>query len=368
MMKVLEVFGEPIANGGQESFVINLIEHIDLSGIQIDILTPYTCQNERYRRIVEENGGKVISLNLEFNPGKRRDGIYKPLSNYLAQNKYDVVHVHSGSISVLAFVSLAAKRNKVEKIIVHSHCAAEKITAKHILIKTVMTPILNQCPTHYCACSMVAGESKFSKKAIKKMILIKNGVDLSKFSYSTDIRDRIRKVESISDDAFVLGNVGRLSYQKNQEYLLEIVEKLKNMGKNIKLLLVGDGETKEQLKLFVKEKKLEDVVCFCGNKPNVNEYYSAMDVFVLPSRFEGLPIVGVEAQANGLPVIVSDNVSEELKITNLVEFLSLDRIERWTELLCEKEGEARIDYRKEMRAAGYDVEATAKLVRDIYMS
>ena len=130
-MKVLEVFGEPISSGGQESLVINIISHMNLENMQIDLLTPYYCDHTYYKSVIEELGGKVYEFGLPFEPGKSRFNINKEIDTFFKENKYDVVHVHSGSISVLCIIEYFAKKNGVKKVITHSHCAVEHINIKN---------------------------------------------------------------------------------------------------------------------------------------------------------------------------------------------------------------------------------------------
>ena len=280
-MKVLEVFGEPISNGGQESFVINLIDHMDISEMTVDLLTPYDCDNEYYKNKVQNWGGKIIAFGLKFQPGKSRFNINKHINDYLKHNPYDVVHIHSGSISVLAIMAYFAKKNGVKKVITHSHCAVEHINLKNKILRTLAGIVMKSCVDEYCACSKIAGESKYTQDIVKnKMIVLNNGVDLSKFQYNTNIRENIRQKYAISKDTFVVGHVGRFSYQKNHAYLLKIFKELIKQEKNAMLMLVGSGELESEIKIQVDEFGLKNRVLYCGNVNNVNDYMQAMDIFV----------------------------------------------------------------------------------------
>ena len=368
-MKILEVFGEPISNGGQEAFVINVINTIDMSELQIDCLTPYYCENDFYKSVVESRGGQVFAFNLPFTPGKSRKNIYKVLLEFLKKNSYDAIHIHSGSISVLKYASQAAKKAKIEKILVHSHCAADKKTLKYRIVKVLSFSAISKCPTHYCACSQVAGFWKFPKKiASKKLIEIRNGVDIEKFRYNRRKDADIRKKYGIPENAFVVGHVGRFSYQKNHEFLIKIFSALKNRIEKSYLLLLGSGELLEDVVKQTKELCLDDRVIFVGNVNNAEDYYQAMNVFVLPSRFEGLPIVGVEAQASGLPVITSKNVSDELNIGKNVVFLDLSEdVEPWVDEICHFIDTPRSDNTQRLIDKGYSIADTAGMIRKIYL-
>ena len=323
-VRVLEVFGEPISNGGQESFVINIVQHINHEHLAIDMLTPYYCDNSYYEDIVKSFGGTIYTFGLSFEPGKSRFNINDKIDAFFKEHPYDVVHIHSGSISILCIMAHFAKKNHVKKIIVHSHCAAEHKTLKYRLTRMASYPY---------------------------------------------IMSEIRKKLAIPEDAFVLGHVGRFSYQKNHEYLIRIFAEVRKRNEHAVLMLIGDGENKPDVKKQIEELHLTDSVRFCGLVNNVNDYMQAMDVFVLPSRYEGLPIVGVEAQAAGLPVITSVNVSEELEISDLVTFLELkEDVSEWADKILSYEGKAREDAAEQIRSHGYDVQFTADEIEKMYLS
>lgn len=368
-MKVLELFGEPISHGGEEAFVINVLEHIDMTDLQIDFLTPYYCDNPFYQDIVEKRGGKVVALNLPFNPGGFRTSIIKPLNQYLKNNEYDVIHIHSGSISILALGAAVAKRNHIKEIIVHSHCSAEKKTMKYRLVKLFSTPFMFFCPTDYCACSQAAGEWKFPRLiAENKLIILKNGIDLDRFSYNLNQRQEIREALHISPEEFVIGHVGRFSYQKNQEFLVSIFREVKKIRSDSKLMFVGDGENMDKVRDQIDALGFNDDALFIGTVNDVFYYMQAMDVLAFPSRFEGYPIVTVEAQAIGLPVIASDAVTDSVKLSNAVEFLPLSiEPKLWADRICQMTTLERESNTESIRNHGYDIKQTADEVRALYM-
>ena len=368
MIRVLEVFGEPISYGGQESFFFNVLQHIDVDNLNIDIFTPYYCDNDISRKMVEDYGGKLTTIGLPFEPGKSRTNIYKPLISHLRKNQYDVVHIHSGSTSVLALAARAAGRCGVKKIIAHSHCTGTNKNLTYRLTKSIMAPILNYYPTDYCACSKEAGEWKFPPQAMKKLIILKNGIDLDKFRYSSETRERIRNELGIRSDDYVIGHVGRFSYQKNQEFIVDLLKAIKPSIPKTKVIFVGSGETLEQIKKQAEEYSLRDDIYFIGNVNNVQDYLQAMDVFAFPSRFEGLGIAGIEAQAVGLPVIASTNVPEELGRTSLVQFIDLRKKDLWITSLAEARESERQDVRENLRYSGYDIRNTSDQIHEIYLS
>lgn len=367
-MKVLELFGEPFAFGGQEAYIINVLQHIDMTDLQIDFLTPYSVDNENYKKIIEEKGGKITAFNLPFNPGGLRFSIKKPLNRFLKENHYDVVHIHSGSISVLALCSAIAKKHHVKKIIVHSHSAGEKKTLKNTVTRLAAMPILAHCPTDYCACSVLAGEWKYSRRIVnKKLRILNNGVDLNKFAYNAAKGKEIRQKWGISDESFVVGNVGRFCYEKNQSFLVNVFAEVKKIKPDSKLMLIGIGDTQDSIREQVNTLGLQNDVIFVGAVNNVYEHLWAMDVFALPSWFEGMPIVLIEAQAAGLPAVVSQNVTSDAKLIDEVTFLSLEETPAvWAEAICKM---PRPDPASSETIAkkGYDIVGTSAAVRQLYL-
>ncbi len=366
-MKVLELLCEPISNGGQEAFVMNVYNNIDMDGLQIDLFTPYYCDNDYYKMQVKKRGGRVYARGLSFNPGGLKFNIIAPIRTIIRKNKYDVVHIHTGSVFSMTCAALAAKLEHVKKIIVHSHSTADGHNFKRDMIKTICTPVINICATDFFACSKEAGKWKFSKRICKnKLKIIKNGVNIDKFSYDESIRNQYRNILNVNKETMLIGHVGRFSYEKNQEFIIEILEGLVEKGINVKLLLIGSGETEEKVKGLVKNYKLFDRVIFKGNVDNVCDYMQAMDIFVLPSHFEGLGIAAIEAQASGLPVVASNYVPKDIVITKNVKRLDLNKINDWMECIKAFDGVCRENTVELIKKAGYDIKDTSDIIKKIY--
>ena len=237
------------------------------------------------------------------------------------------------------------------------------------MIKFFSAPIFVFAPTHYCACSIAAGEWKFPNYiAKKKLKVIKNGIDLTLFSPKMEDRERIRKKHEIGSSTLVVGHIGRFSVVKNHTYIIQVFEQLKVRVADSKLMLVGDGELMEQIKSVVKQKGLESDVLFIGRVNNVHDYCQAMDVFVFPSLWEGLGLVGVEAQGVGIPVIASTNVPQEMKLTSDVTYLSLDSVDAWVDRIITGFRQERHDNVATIKEQGYDINQTAEEIRKIYLN
>lgn len=364
-MRILEITGEPILHGGQENFIYNVLENINNDDIQFDVLTPYICDNERFKQLVKTKHGKVYELNLAFRPWKSRRLLYKPVKEFLRSQKYDVIHIHSGSISVLAYEALAAKKAGIKKIIVHSHSTGKK-GFKHSLIYTVFYPILKTCPTYYMACSKEAGEMKFPRGVQDEVVVIKNGINLERFKRNKYVGRELRKKFDISNNTFVIGHVGRFSPEKNHAFLIDVFKKLHEQVPDSKLFLVGEGELLDQIKAKVVSLGLEKNVIFLGVVDNPQDYYNIMDCFILPSIYEGFSFVTLEAQANGLPCVVSTGVPDAVVLTNNVNRLELD-IGIWAERILSLKDNGIADDIEILRENGYDISSSAALIERIYL-
>lgn len=368
MIKVLEIFAEPISNGGQESFAIKVVQKMDKTGMQVDFLTPYYCDNDYYKNIIQEFGGKVYAWELPFRPGKSRAFYAKLIQEFLTRHHYDVVHIHSGSISALVYMAKGASRVGVEKIIVHSHSSGVE-SLKHTILKRVMAPHFRRYATDFCACSITAAEFKYPKDIVEeKCHIIMNGIDTDLYCYNENIRQEMRKQLSITEECFVVGHVGRFSVVKNHVFLVRVFSEIKKKHKNSKLLLIGSGEEEKTIKQVISELDLTEDVIFVGNVNDVYRYLQAMDVFVMPSLYEGFPIVAIEAQGAGLPCILSDSISNQVDITEPVHFINLEETyETWANKVIEYKNYVRQDTREQIITHDCDIGTTAEIIRNIYL-
>lgn len=368
MTKVLEIFGEPINTGGQQSFVLYTLQNMDFSDMVVDIFTPYYADNTRLIGLIEEHNGKVYAAGLPFVPGANRSNIYQPLFDYLKTNRYDVAHIHSGSITALAYCAKVASKAGIKRVIVHSHSSGINDNIKHKLIRAYASPMLKKYATDYCACSVGAAEWKFPESVIPKTRIINNGIDTEYFAYNPQIRDRMRKEYNIDKDTLVIGHVGRFTYEKNQTFLVDVLNQYrkKNSKMQVRLVLLGEGDQKEPVKQKASDLGLKEDIIFPTAYDQARDYLQMFDVFAFPSLFEGLGIAGIEAQAAGLPVIASTGVPETMKLTDYVKYISLNNIDAWCEALDSFRGTERKDTRNQIKEKGFDIKDTAKEVQKLY--
>ena len=220
--------------------------------------------------------------------------------------------------------------------------------------------------TDVCACSRLAGDWLYGDGILREKIqILPNAINVGKYSFQPEIRDRLRKEMGI-EDRIVIGNVGRYCYQKNQEFLIKAFAKAREHNKKLFLLLIGGGELKNELKNQIGELGLKPDACCMSWQDNVQDYFQIMDVFCLPSRFEGLGITSVEAQAAGLKCLLSDTIPKEAGVTDLAVFLPLDEKFWVEELAWSVPAGEREDKEEEIGQAGYDIRTAVKKLEKLY--
>ena len=367
MVNVLEYFSDSLEYGGQEIFMINMYKNFSDTNIHYTFCTPFKCTNKTLVEMTKNHGDKIIAYN--YDRVNFRKKLKQVAFEVLKNNHFDVVHIHSGSIYTLFNVAKIAKKCGVKTVIVHSHLTGQK-NLKYMLIKRYSDMFIQKYADKFLACSLLAGEWKFPKKIIEenKCIVVKNGIDIEKFKFNKNKRDEYRKLLNLKDDEFVLCNVGRLEYQKNHEFIVEIANLLNKQNFNYKVIIVGSGSLKSDLEQKIDVYGLKDRFIFLENRNDVAEILMASDLFVLPSRFEGLGIVAIESQASGLPTLCSKEVPTETNLTNLISYLSLDNVKQWANEIINlsKNKVKRENYYKEIEDAGYNAKESAKLLEELY--
>lgn len=363
-IRVAHIIGKWLG-GGVEAVVMNYYRHIDRKKIQFDFLCDEDSTNIPYEEI-EQLGGRVILIP----PYQKVFKYQKELIRIFKENNYKIVHSHINTLSV--FPLRAAKKAGVKVRIAHSHSTTNKKEWKKNLLKQVLRPFSKVYATDYMCCSELAGRWLFGDKAYdsKKVYLLNNAIDLDKFKYNESLRKKKRKELGISDDTLVIGHIGRFIAQKNHTFLIDIFNEVHKQKENSILLLAGQGPLMEEMKEKVKILGIEDSVKFLGQRNDINELYQAFDVFCLPSLYEGLPVVGVEAQATGLLCIFSDDMTKETKVLDTTEFLSLNQsAEMWGKhILKSFEVYTRKTNQTEIKNNGFDIRNEAKKLSDYYIT
>lgn len=340
--KVLEVNVDDLNMGGVYGLVKNVIINNNNKNIQIDIASIEHFANHANVEMFNDVGTRVFYIGYEENKLVKQIKCFINLRTLIKKGNYEYIHVHADVANKLFTSGLAAKSAGAKKVILHSHAAG--VDGAHRKLKKCLHKLcrrfLKYIATDYVACSDVAAQWMFPNVDSTRIVLINNGIDLEKFQFDEMIRNRVREDLGVKNE-LLIGHVGRFCYQKNHDYFLGILEVLKKRNIQSKLLLIGEGPDEECFKEKIKQLQLENQVIFWGISNKVQELFMAMDVFVLPSHFEGLPIVGVEAQATGLPVIFSNKITTSAKLTDNVSFLGIETkdVSKWVDTILKYKNE-----------------------------
>ena len=367
-VKVL-YFIDRMLRGGIQTFVIENMKHMDKNKIQIDYLLLDDGVKYELEDTLKEMGSNVYKLKgVWLRKPTDYFNYFKKIDEFFSQhNDYKVVHLHSSSKNF--YILKSAKKYGIPVRIAHSHNIGFQSNNKiQIMIGNLCKPLLKKYATDYFACAYLAGEWLFGKKAVKdgKVRVIHNAVEYEKFKFNEEKRMEIRNRLNINDK-LVIGNVGRFSEQKNHEFLIEIFSEIHKKNKMSTLMLIGKGEKEVLIRKKVRNLGLENDLIFMGFCNNVNELMWAMDIFLMPSLHEGLPVVGIEAQATGLPCFMSKYViTDEVKITELVKFIDLKQSSKeWAKEILNSDLN-RKDTKAELEQAGYLIMDTAKELENFY--
>lgn len=364
-IRIAQIIGKWLG-GGVESVVMNYYRHIDRTKIQFDFICDNDSTNIPYKEI-EELGGKVILIP----PYQKVFKYHKGLKKVLKDGNYKIVHSHINTLSV--FSLFAAKCAGVSVKIAHSHSTTNKKEWKKNLMKLALRPFTKLVATDYMACTEHAGRWMFGNKAFDtgKVYILNNAIDLDKFKYNEKLRKKIRKELKISDSTVVIGHIGRFVTQKNHAQLIDIFNEYHKNNNNSVMMLIGQGPLMDTIKNKVNSLDLDDCVMFLGQKDNANEYYNAMDLFLFPSLYEGLGMVAIEAQVNGLEVLASKQVPFVANILNNMRFISLESdLTIWSNAInnCVKLSSNREKNLDDMNERGYNIKKEAKKLEEYYLN
>ena len=360
-IRVLQVVTH-MNRGGLETMLMNYYRSIDREKVQFDFLTHRPYEGD-YGEEIKKLGGKIYHLPT-LNPFSRR---YKKLLRYFFKThpEYQIVHVHQDCLS--GIILKIAKECGIKGRIAHSHNANQDKNLKYI-IKRYYMRMIPLYATKMFACSKEAGKWMFRGSDFQ---ILNNAIYSRNYIYSPEIKEKLRNEFEISRSDLVIGHIGRFSPQKNHSFLIDIFVHVKQQEPSAKLLLVGNDndENAEVIKEKVKMCGLKDSVIFTGLRKDVPDVLQAMDVFVFPSNYEGFGIVVLEAQASGLPCLISDKVPIECKVTDTVHQLPLAAgAESWAKKAIKAAKETvRRDASEEIRAAGFDIEENAKWLQNYYI-
>lgn len=361
-IKILQVLDYLDYNSGVSSVVMNYYSHMQDTKFKIDFLL-YKKPDMEYCNILSSHNSEAFEL---CKPSGKNIIKYRRKAKDFFRTKgreYDIVHIH---VPNNAFIILYyAKLSGVPIRIIHSHNSkgADGIT------KRIRNCILNKWgiryATHLFACSLKAGQSLYGRKNMNRVQIIYNAIDLHKYIFDKEKKKKIRTRYNL-DNELVIIHVGRFAKQKNQIFLLQIARIMKERGVKFKLLFLGDGPLKAKLQNEARKMNLIGEIEFVGVVNNVEDYLSAADIFLLPSLYEGLPVVCVEAQVSGLNCILSNNITKEIQLTDKVKFLDTNRINDWIKEILSS---AKIKERNMVlqQFDKYDIEVQAEKLEERYI-
>ena len=360
-IRVLQILGI-VAGGGVEAVILNYYDHIDRSKVQFDFIVHNDNKIDITDR-VEAMGGHVYKVTPYYrNPIAFMWDIYKVIK----EHHYRIVHSNMNTLS--AFTLFAAWAAGAPIRILHNHSTSSPGETKRNIMKYILRPFARLFANQYFACSRLAGEWMYGKKMMDKgkVTIINNAIDLNKYAFNPSTRKRLRNELGLTDEQ-VIGHVGRFMFQKNHEFLIDLFSKALQKNNHMVLLLIGDGPLRPAIQSKVDQMGLSDKVRFLGLRSDVQDLYNVMDIFVLPSHYEGLPVVGVEAQANGLPCLFSSNVTTETKLTHCAEFYDLSEgSEKWAKKILSMDTGRNKNVKDEMKEAGFEIDDAAEKLKRLY--
>ncbi len=362
VIRIAQVIGKLNA-AGVESVINNYYKNIDHNKFQFDFYIDADSNCEPKQELIDM-GARYI----EIPPYQKLPQYMFELIKKFKENRYQIVHVNMNTLAVFSLCAAWIARIPVR--INHNHNTSSKGETQRNILKYALRPFAKIFATDYCGCSKYAAEWLFGKKSVNKgkVTVFNNAIDVRKFKFNVNMRSEIRK-ELAVEKKTVIGHIGRFCYQKNHEFLIDIFNEICRLDQNAVLILVGIGELTEAVKDQVHKLGLDGRVLFLGARQDVYRIYQAMDVFVLPSRYEGLPVVGVEAQASGTPCVLSDAMTAETKIAKNTVMLSLEEpAEVWAGKVLEFSKLPKYDSSAEIQAAGFDIDTEGMKLERYYES
>lgn len=356
-MRVLHISLDTVM-GGIESFLLNVYKLMDRKKVQFDFIE-YGEEERGFDYKFKELGSKIYKI-----PDRKKHPILarKELELILKKEKYSVVHLHKNSLSEIGALEVC-KKVGVPTIILHSHNSSRDNKLLVFLHKFNKARIdLNTIKKF--SCSKKAANWLYG--SMKDVKIVKNGIQTDRFDFDNEKRNILRNELKIND-CIVLGNVGRLTEQKNPLFVLDIITKIKL--DNIKLLWVGDGPLHKQMDSRIKKLGLSDKVIMTGTVANPEDYYQVMDIFLMPSKYEGFPIAAVEAQCSGLPVILSNSITDEVILSDNVRMEDVSNETGW--VLAIENMVSEMNFRKSNKDVliqkGFDLKTTVLNLQQFYL-
>lgn len=351
--------------GGAQAFLMNVYNNIDREKVQFDFVVTPEEKKDLYEQ-VEQMGGRIFVCPKYT--GKNHFAYCRWWNDFFAEHpEYHVIHGHVRSTASI-YLKIAKKYGLVT--IAHSHSTSNG-SGISAIVKNIMQLPIRHTADYLFACSDKAGKWLYGEKATKQpnYRMIPNGVDLKRFAFHEEKRQQMRQELGISEDTFVLGHIGRMTVPKNHQFLVKLFAEYRKKNPDSKLLLVGDGELFETVQQQCTQLGIREAVIMVGSKTNTEDYYQAMDIFVFPSLWEGLPVSVVEAQANGLQCVLSDVITHDVDLTDQVKYLALNNQMGWIDAVARGRRKSRVAITSEnmLNLQPFDAAVVARNLQKFYL-
>lgn len=359
-MKKILIIGLTERMGGVETFIYNTTKFSDKEKYEYYYLVHGTNKCVFEEEINDFYGNEKHIFYID-SIKKKPFKVIKELISFYKKNKFDIIHLQTGSCAEIMYV-FPYKFFSKTTLITHSHNG----NGSNSFINSLFKPFVNLTTNKRLACSKIASKWLFGKG--KESVIINNGIDTERFSYNEKSRNNIRKEFKLDKNIKVIGHIGRFSEQKNHIFIVDIFKKYHEKNKESVLMLVGEGELKNNIVDYVNKCGLNNDVIFVGKRMDAEKFYSCFDIFLMPSLYEGLPIVGIEAQSAGLECFFSDTIDKQIKITDRAHIYSLnDGPEKWAINMLENDTSYdRSIYCDLIEKEGYGIKSTVKKLEEEY--
>ncbi|MDT2893039.1 glycosyltransferase [Lactococcus lactis] len=362
--KILQMGADNFGAGGRSVIAYNMTRPLT-NDFQVDFLAIGKLKNPSFHRIIEENGGHVQHVKEVSSKIKRLRSIY----SILKKEKYDIVHINVDD-AIEGLFNIILSKLSGAKIVLHAHTTSSSRGEGFFgrLKMLSAKKIVNFLVDYKMACSLEAANYLYGDTDLSDVAIIKNGIIINDFLYNEELRQNVRENLNIPMEAIVLGTVGRLSYQKNPEFMVSLIQTLFSKAPNFYFIWIGDGEERASIEKKLDEEIKSGRILLLGKQEQPAQYLQAMDVFLLPSLYEGFGIVNIEAQASGLPCVVSSAVPDSASVnSNFYRLLLSDGVEKWSEFITSLSFERlRYGSAEKIKEAGFDIEDSARKLRTIY--
>jgi len=360
----------PLGVGGVSTMMINIQKHINRENVNFDYLVFHEGKAPSEDIVRKMGSRKLIACVDHFSSAViRRFARLAEIKRVCKENNIKILHYNADTPADLMNV-IAAKAGGVEYVTMHSHNGGFGNAGLGIrFFSFILKPLMPVVCDTFLSCSNLAANFMYPKNVIKskKYMVLHNGIDLDKFAYNEKIRKE-KRLELDLENKFVIGHAGRFSNQKNHAFIIDIFSKICEKDTDSVLLLFGAGELQEKMKLKAKELGIYNRIIFYGTSDEMFNMWQAVDVFLMPSLHEGLPVTGIEAQASGVPCVFSDEITKEVDVSNTSIFLSLSRpVEEWAETVLSFKGKNRLNNIDLLKKAKYDIAETANIVEKLYL-